>query len=167
MSIIAFKPAPNNKIDPKYRFEDDSEASVMGSYFAKAVAIVATSNRDDLRAVTSPKRNVLPLRKMYWEEPKYNPPILNTHISAGVEAHIKEEQAYWKLRGRPFPPELPQPSREKDKGPKKPEVFPYIMEKPIKQFGRNRILHPELKVTKSFHRCGEVSDYYFIGSSIT
>jgi hypothetical protein len=154
---MAFKPAPNNKVDPKYKFtEAPTEASVLGSYFAQAVAIVATTNRNDLRVLTSPKQHIPPLRKMFWEEPKYNPPIENTHITAGVESHIKEEQAHWKLRGKPFPPELPQPSREKDKGPKKPEQFPHIMEKPIKQFGRKRVLHPELKVTKNFHRCGEV-----------
>ena len=108
-----------------WKFECDSEVSVIGSCFAEAVTLMATHQHDHLKQVK------VPSKKVFWEESKYNPPLQNTHITSGFEAHFTEERLHWSRKGKRFPPELPQPSREKDKGPKKPEEFPKIFEKSV------------------------------------
>lgn len=133
----------SNSLNPNWKYERDSEASVVGSYFAEAVAVIATKQYDFVKRKATPKRIV------FWDEPRFNPPLRNSHISAGFDAHITEERLYWSRKGKRFPPELPQPSREKDKGPKKPVEFPKIFESPVKTFERNPEFKPFQKVFKS------------------
>lgn len=137
--------------DANFKLESESEASVIGSCFAEAITLLANKQHNQFN------RPIIPRKKVFWEETRYNPPLANTHISAGYEAHLTEERLHWSRRGRRFPPELPQPSREKDKGPKKPEEFPKIFEKPVPVIHRRNESRTFTDVFKSSHAYTKVS----------
>jgi hypothetical protein len=128
-SMRSYK-SPNSRPSSPWHYEEsESEASVMGSYFATAVTAVALGHADVLL------KKKTPTRKLYYEEKLFNPPIENSHIKAGFDAHVMEETLHWQHAAITIPKAFRdtqiQPRHRMDNGPKKPEEFPHIFESPI------------------------------------
>ncbi len=131
------------KINARWQMEQESESSVMGMQFAKAIASIAVGQYKDLAEVKKKKKVFPPFKKIFYDEVRYNPPLGNTHMSYEYNAHYKEEERYWKRTGTKFSDDpkvgnyhLP------DQGPKNPPEFPYCMERPVKVYGRSREVQP-------------------------
>ena len=127
-----------------------SEQSILGDQFADAVALVATGNYDRLVQ----KAHKPPQKTIFWEEPKYNPPIANTHICYEYDAFYKEDERYWQRTGNRFMTgkRIDPPNFE---GPRKYEEVPHCIEKPIKMYGRKREEMPFVRAhpyNKPVHR---------------
>lgn len=131
------------KLDPKWQLEKESEASIVGSHFARAVASVAYGHVDEPTLKTTS-----PFRKIFYEEPLNNPSLSQAHVSAAYDAHALEEQTHWHKRGNKFTVEERKFTKDPDQGPKRPEEFPYVFEKPIISFQRNRQVRPFNKIHK-------------------
>lgn len=147
MSIQYTKPVGNHNLEEnKWKYVENTEDSVLGHQFAHTVLLRSQGKKEAIDRGEKNKQKKFPAFKpLFWEEPLYNPPIANTHICYEYDAFYKEESKYWSRvnAGAKFSHD---PQRAKqyhgDHGPFKPEEFPHIMEKPIKQYGRTRVLKP-------------------------
>lgn len=133
----------SSTLDPKWQLEKESEASIVGSHFARAVTSVAYGQVDEPNA-----KATSPFRKIFYEEPLNNPSLSQAHVSAAFDAHTVEEQTHWQKRGNKFTIQERKFTKEPDQGPKRPEEFPYVFEKPITSFQRNRQVQPFNKIYK-------------------
>eukprot|EP00981_Chlorochromonas_danica_P003103 scaffold620_cov177-Ochromonas_danica.AAC.3 len=119
---------------PMWPSEEASEISILGNHFAQAVAVVSIGLGEEV--LKANKR--LPTKKIFFEEPQYNPAIANTHIDHEYDAHFNEETRYWAKRGTVFPTakrncQVPQPKRFIKTGPD--------VNHGEKIFGRTRQVH--------------------------
>lgn len=111
----------------------------MGMHFAQAVIMAATGNAD---AIIHKEKVYPPCRKIFWEETRYNPALENPNNNYGYDAHMIEEQKYWKKAGKKFVggPRFAPPRNHN--GPLLPEEFAHLYEKPIPVFERSVVLNP-------------------------
>lgn len=136
---------PKNKEASKWRFENTSEASVLGNQFAQVIEMVASGNSDQ---VLHKKKVHSPCKKVFWEEPRFNPAIENTNDSYAHNAHRLEETKYWKRKGKKFvtgprfAPEVP------THGPLIPAEIEHLFEKPTLVFERSGQLRPFSRARK-------------------
>jgi hypothetical protein len=119
--------------DPKWRYEQESEAAIVGSHFAYTVATKAV-NKDKLHP--SGKKTVGAFRKIFYEDPIYNPALNQSSVVSGFDASLIEAQSHWSQFGNQFAQEGRKFGKVKDSGPKKPEEFPYVFERPITAHAR-------------------------------
>lgn len=127
-----------------WHLDQESEASVLGSHFAHAVAAIATGHLEEF----APKP--IPSRKTYFQEPRYNPNLQYAHITSGFDAHYIEEAKHWHRRSVPFDhqPRITQvaPRTAEDNGPRHAENYVHIFEQPVVSFGRNRMIRPQSRL---------------------
>lgn len=119
-----------------WKFDDsESLAYSQGQNFANSVVLGSTGSQE----ATYPK-----FKRIFWDEPIYNPPIQNTHMCYEFDAQLKEIDTHWKRSGKKFTdePRLAKNNMETPGGPLKPSEFPHIMEKGSKYYGRDRIFKP-------------------------
>lgn len=154
-STSIYKPPVSDRNDQdKWRYDEDSEAALLGSEFAFAVASLASGNYEAVK----PKKKAVPTKKVFWDEKKYNPPLANTHISYEFDAHIKPTERYWSRCGSKFTNDLKLAKHVHDAalmGPVKPVEFPHCFERPITVQERKGIIRPfsrSHKYTKPIER---------------
>jgi len=135
------KGIPSPASDPKWHFEQETEASILGSHFARAVATIAYGQFDE-GLETRPKTTTSPFRKIFYEEPMNNPGLAQAHVSAAYDAHEIEEQKHWHNGGNSFASEKRKFTYPPDQGPKKPIEFPYVFERPIVAYERKGTVRP-------------------------
>jgi hypothetical protein len=143
--------APRNPAagDPKWRYEQESEASILGSNFAFAIAAIATGNKDKLLGTVQQPKSAPAFRKIFWEEPQYNPSLNHGSTLAGYNAYLLEEEKHWKKTGAEFERKPREFGRVKSGGgPRKPEEFPYVFEKPHVAYERSGEVRPFSRVKK-------------------
>ena len=140
-----------------------TEAQYIGNKFAETITDLATGHYKP-----KSKKRADAFKKVFWDDPKYNPPLNNTHICYEYDAHFKEESAYWHRGGKKFTNE---PRLAKigggifllrsflfiqinvsvpflDMGPKKPEEFPHFFEKGTTVMKRKGKIRPYDQVFK-------------------
>jgi hypothetical protein len=149
--------------DPKWKLEQESEAAILGNNFAYAIAAIATGNKEKLIDYNN-KKQYKSFRKIFYEEPHFNPPLNQASVSSGFDAHLTEQQFHWKKHGTVFPHQERKFDRPKDSGPKKPDQFPFVFEKPIKAYEREGEVRPFSRVKKisSNARLKEVLSLYLV-----
>lgn len=129
----------------KWRYENTSEASVLGNQFAQVIMMVASGSADQ---VLNKKKVQSPCKKIFWEEPRFNPAIENTNDTYAHNAHHLEETKYWKRKGKRFvtgprfAPEAP------THGPLIPGEIKHLFEKPTVVFERSGQLRPFSRARK-------------------
>lgn len=126
--------------EPTWQMEKKTEASYMGNQFALAIAAVAAGTFDELIKKQKAKEPE-PIRKVFWEEKRFNPPLANTHISREYDAHEIEQKRYWNSKGVSFTmgPRIKEVNLA---GPLKPAEFPKLFEKGTKSISRVRQIRP-------------------------
>lgn len=89
-----------------------------------------------------PKKEYAPFRKMFWENPLYNPPIGNP-FKISYEQQFGEMAAHWSRAGKKFSdePRLADHTHENE-GPTRPEEFPHFSEHPVTYWGHERVIDP-------------------------
>lgn len=149
MSVVRSQPSPKRVGDGKswVTGEEETEASIIGSHFANAIAIIAMGKAETLK---EKKKKPKSFRTIFYEEDRYNPPLNQAHITSAFEAHEVDDKLSWNKKGLTFKTgnrEFKPPFG--DKGPTHPEEYPLIFEKPIKTFGRTREVRPLSRVAKT------------------
>lgn len=147
MSIQFTKPVGQHNLEEnKWKYVHDTEESVLGHQFAHTVYLKSQGKYDGIvRDAKNKKKKFPAFKPLFWDNPLYNPPIANTHMCYEYDAFYKEESKYWSRvnAGAKFSND---PQRAKqyhgDHGPFKPEEFPHVMEKPVKLYGRSRVVRP-------------------------
>jgi len=74
-----------------------TESQFIGTQFAQTIASLATGQYK-----AKPKPKPAAFKKVFWDDPKYNPPLRNTHICYEYDAHFKEEKSHWRRSGKKF-----------------------------------------------------------------
>ena len=131
--------------DPKWKLTDTmpvydiDDAASLGEFFAKA--IVDGSGQPDRPKKARYDR----FRKIFWEDPLYNPEIKHGHINHAFAYLDKEQKEAWNKKGIKW--SLSSDVRFRDNayinpGPQKPERFPQCFEKPERHWGRERKINP-------------------------
>jgi hypothetical protein len=138
-AMIQSKLPLSGAVAEKWKLDDLNEESVMGSQFATAVVMVATGHAE---AVIQKKKEHPPCRKVFWEEPRFNPALENPNNNYGYDAHIIEERKYWQKAGKKFVggPRFAPPRNHN--GPLLPDEFAHLYEKPVPVFERSVVLDP-------------------------
>lgn len=133
---------------------DIDDASTLGEFFANAITDGTGQKHGTKKAMYSS------FRKIYWEDPLYNPEINHGHISNHAHEYLHKEQLKaWNHRGQRW--SKSSDVRFKDDayinpGPQKPERFPQVFEKPHKHWGRERKINPYARAkvyTRPNDRC--------------
>lgn len=142
---------PEVKKANPWQFDSESEASVLGSCFATAVAAIASGHKEELVA---PKK--LPTRKLYYDDKCLNPSIEFSHTPAALDAHFLEQDHHWKKAHVPLSREKRKYKvsdwPEEDEGPKSPIEYPGICERTTTTFGRRRQVRPFSRVIKNLDK---------------
>lgn len=152
-SVLSIPARGDLACDSRWVLDDDdnpSIASVFGREFARSVASqsVQTRSQSDISSLSDrrkKKKEYPPFKQIFWDEPRYNPPIGNTHQSHEFDAQYNEINAHWKRSGKKFSDEpriAKETFREAPGGPDKPMEFPQCFEQPVKYWGRERYIHP-------------------------
>lgn len=129
----------------KWRFENTSEASVLGNQFAQVIMMVASGSSDQILQ----KKNVhSPCKKVFWEEPRFNPAIENTNDTYAHNAHRLEETKYWKRKGKRFVTGPRFAQEASNRGPLIPAEIEHLFEKPTVVFERSGQLRPFSRARK-------------------
>lgn len=142
------------KLDDDESIDDIGSSVGLGSMFARAI------QEDKLL----PKRREAQAqygshRKLFFEDPLYNPGWANTHISHEYEAHEKEQIKSWQKNGYQWSNSNDvrfRPVVYHSPGPLKPATIPNVFEKPDKYWGRERIINPFSRAkiyTRPNNRC--------------
>lgn len=130
--------------------DSDEKVQLQGQNFIKAVQILSSSSNSPTKklwvgASNSPK-------KAFYEDPMTNPSLNNTHITSADDAHWINQELSWSRKGIRFPSDKRNFNYPKEQGPKKPETFPHIFEKPIVTYERKGEVLPLNKRIKSTER---------------
>lgn len=136
----------SGELHSTWQFEQESEASILGSHFAYAIAAIATGNKDKIANPTNSK--VKPFRKIFYEDPLNNPSLSQASVTAGFDSYSVEEQIHWSQKGTVFPIARRKFGVPPDVGPHKPVEFPFVFEKPIKAYERKGEVRPFSRVKK-------------------
>ena len=121
--------------------DNDDNEDLSKSHFANVIAAKSRGKWE------TSKKKYNPLRDVYYSDPKYNPPLLNTHLSNEFDSQILEIERNWKKSGSKFETKLGRFDKEHQRpgGPLKPESLPKFFEKSQKMFGRDRKVQPFLR----------------------
>lgn len=140
-----------------WRLVEDKEDSLVNDEFASTIASI--SNGTYIKKDEDPRLRAkqAAFKPMFWDDPKNNPPIGNTHMSYEFDAQFSEMNKHWKKSGKRFSDE---PRIAKDSffdrpgGPMKPEEIPYLISKPERVFGRKRDVNALMvaKIKNQKHR---------------
>lgn len=135
MSIYSVSSA--SKMPENFLLEDDSTIEYSrGRDFVDSIV----SNTSSEHKIS--KKEYPAFRKMFWENPLYNPPIANP-FKISYEQQFGEMAAHWSRAGKKFSDEPRLQTHDKDTvGPTKPEEFPHCSEKPVPYWGHERVIDP-------------------------
>lgn len=91
-----------DKRDDVSSLGDDSssvitEAQYIGSQFARTIIDISTGHYKP-----KPKKKPDAFKTVFWDDPKFNPPLKNTHICCEYDAHYIEDKAHWSKSGKKF-----------------------------------------------------------------
>jgi len=134
-----------------WKLEDTTSESLAGYRFAATIAALASGASIDKIA---PKPKSHHVKKVFWEEPRFNPPIAYGHIDYAIDAHITLTKANWKRGGKKFRTGLRFEVEREVLGPLIPEEHRQFFEKPTKTFGRRRELN-HLDVARAYNKPAE------------
>lgn len=162
-----------------WKLEDNTSESLAGYRFAATVAALASGASID-KIAPRPKNH--PVKKIFWEEPRFNPPMAYGHIDYSIDAHITLSttvpltylsysidgnlvhsllwchvivaKANWKRGGKKFRTGLRFEVEREVLGPLMPEEHRQFFEKPTKTFGRRRELN-HLNVARAYNKPAE------------
>ena len=87
-----------------WKIEEEDEDFLVNDEFAKSIAEMSKASGRSTpgsKAKKSPSR-VKAFRPVHWDEPMYNPPIGNTHMSYEFDAQFSEMEKHWKKGGTKF-----------------------------------------------------------------
>lgn len=124
-----------------WHYDELTEASILGAHFAQAIAVISTGHVEEVLQANART----PTKKVFFEEPRNNPPLHNTHISHEYDAYQIEQDRYWRKNGTVFPVakrecKVPAPPRYVKTGPDPDHG--------MKMFGRTREIKPLLRRKK-------------------
>eukprot|EP01038_Epipyxis_sp_PR26KG_P007037 gene7037-9609_t len=137
--------------ESKWRLDEDTEHAYKGSEFARTIAALALGKYE---TIEKKKEKPLPVKKIFWDEVRYNPPLGNTHICNEHDAHEIEQLKYWKRLGTKFNFDQRLATHITEtglRGPKKPQEFPHSLEAPVQVFERKRVVYP-FDVAKQYQK---------------
>lgn len=129
-----------------------NDTSILGNEFAQTM--IAVNSGVDL-SFLEPKAEYQSFKKSIFDDAACIPALRNNHIPAyGINAQIKESDRAWSRAGKKFSdePRIGKTGRETPGGPDKREEFKYIFEKPVKVFGRKRIVAKTRKYERTLSR---------------
>jgi hypothetical protein len=133
--------------DPKWRYEQESEAAIVGSNFAYTISKKAAGIKD--KSLVSGRKSASPFRKIFYEDPIYNPALNQSSVVSGYDASLIEAQSHWSSFGNQFSQEGRKFGNSKDVGPKKPEEFPFVLGRPVTAFEKgNGEMRPFSRIKK-------------------
>lgn len=127
MSVISFPNTLSNSDDYEY-----------GEDFAQTIAVISSG------AYVPQKKEYPEVKKVFWEESKYNPSLLTKDQDYGAEYYQREQSEYWGKKGHKwneqqrFLREIPVSER----GPKKAPEYEHCFETPERYWGRERQVRP-------------------------
>ena len=129
-----------------------SDISILGTEFAQTM--IAVNSGVDLGFLES-KAEYKAFKKSIFDDTAVIPALHYNHLPAyGIDAQVKESERAWSRAGKKFSdePRIGKTGRETPGGPDKRDEFKFVFEKPIKVFGRNRVIAKPRKYERSLSR---------------